>query len=207
MLDRAARHSLRRATTKYTSMLQTFAGPRGMDEQVACAKQLCFVAYLTARGNLRSEFTVSGQQRAFDEIAAMLLARCKRARNTNWFVIAHVHPRAEVLAQLTAEQKLALLVVAFELLGQIAELLRGTWERSNFDRASMVVHRGDDSTTRNTTASAWNKAREFWIALLYAMGMDGVLDGMCVGKVMRLRRPRGSGRRRSWSAGSRSRIR
>jgi hypothetical protein len=35
-----------------------------------------FIAYYTARCNVRSEFTISGQQRPYDEIADMLFQRC-----------------------------------------------------------------------------------------------------------------------------------
>ena len=50
----------------------------------------------------------------------------------------------------------------------------------------MIVKKGDDSTTWNATAGAWNKARQSWVALLYALGMEEVLDRMCLGKVLRL---------------------
>jgi hypothetical protein len=50
----------------------------------------------------------------------------------------------------------------------------------------MIVKRGNDSTTWNNTAGAWNKARDNWINLLYATGMEGVLDELCFGKVLRL---------------------
>ena len=45
---------------------------------LASESSACFIAYLVARSNLRSEFTIDGQQSAMDEIAAMLLARCRR---------------------------------------------------------------------------------------------------------------------------------
>jgi hypothetical protein len=35
-------------------------------------------------------------------------------------------------------------------------------------------------------AQAWNKARDGWIALVYAIGADDLLDRVCPGKVMRL---------------------
>ena len=55
-----------------------------------------------------------------------------------------------------------------------------------FELRTMIVRRGNDSTTWNNTTSAWNKARDHFIALVYALGMDDLLDGMCLGKVMRL---------------------
>lgn len=50
----------------------------------------------------------------------------------------------------------------------------------------MIVARGNDSSTWNESAGAWNKARESWISLLHALGMEGLLDTMLPGKVMRL---------------------
>jgi hypothetical protein len=40
-----------------------------------------FIAYYVARCNLRSEFTTSGQQRPYDEIADMLFTRCKQRQD------------------------------------------------------------------------------------------------------------------------------
>ena len=150
------------------------------------ANSACFIAYYTARCSLRSEFTVSGQQRPFDQISHVLFPRCTRDPNTNWWAIAHVYPAAEVLERLRDEQKGQLLSQWFKLLEEIAGLLRDTWARSDFNRRTMVVQRGDDSTTWNNTASAWNTARGHWIALLQAMGMDSMLDAVCPGKVLRL---------------------
>jgi hypothetical protein len=146
----------------------------------------CFVAYYTAQCNLRSEFTISGQQRPFDEIAATLLARCKHSQTTNWWAIAHAFPDREVLANLSDEQKGLLLARWFGVLEGVAGLLREVWEANRFERTTMIVRRGNDSSTWNNTAGAWNKARESWIALLHAMDADAILDSMCPGKVLRL---------------------
>lgn len=75
-----------------------------------------FVAYFTARSNLRSEFTIAGQQRAYDEVADMLFRRCRNGQQpsmlrrlllgeptipppttTSWWAIAQVYPEQEVL--------------------------------------------------------------------------------------------------------------
>jgi len=146
----------------------------------------CFIAYYTARCNLRSEFTIYGQQRPYDEISDMLFARCRNNPQTNWWAIAHVYPSAEVLAHLTDEQKGELLGRWFTILQEIARLLKETWERSDINRRTMVVRRGNDSSTWNNTAGAWNKARDHWIALLDALGMSEMLEVMCFGKVLRL---------------------
>jgi hypothetical protein len=135
---------------------------------------------------LRSEFTIRGQQRAYDEIAHILFTRCSADERTNWWAIAHVYPQKEVLQHLSAEQKGAMLGRWFTLLQEIAILLKETWERSDINLQTMVVKRGNDSSTWNNTASAWNKARDHWIALLYALEMQGILNIICPGKVMRL---------------------
>jgi hypothetical protein len=131
-------------------------------------------------------FTNGPQQRAYDEIADMLFDRCRRNPTTNWWAIAHVHPDREVLTRLSDEQKGRFLGTWFDLLTGIAELLRDVWEKSRFDRSTMIVKRGDDSTTWNATAGAWNKAREGWIGVLHALNMDDLLDRLCPGKVLRL---------------------
>ncbi len=165
----------------------------------------CFIAYYTARCNLRSEFTVSGQQRAFDEIADMLLQRClyepvdaswwdimpakrqpRQQDTANWPAIAMVYPDQQVLRKLSPEQQGFLLGKWTTLLQQVATFLEELWQTNAFDRQSMVVRSGNDSTTWNNTANAWNKARDGWMSLIYALGMEFILEEMCFGKVMRL---------------------
>jgi hypothetical protein len=144
----------------------------------------CFIAYYVARSNLRSEFTIYGQQRPYDEIGDMLLKRCRN--KTNWWAIAHVYPTQEVLAHLSDSQKGELIGRWYGILEEIAQLLESVWERSNINRTTMVVRRGNDSSTWNNTASAWNTARNNWISLLYAMGAEEILQSICFGKVLRL---------------------
>ena len=145
-----------------------------------------FVAYFVARLNLRSEFTISGQTRPFDEIAAMLYRRAAGGASPNWWAMAHVFPGAEVLAHLTDAQRGELVARWFGVLTDVAEMLGEVFRRSHLNLGTMVVKRGDDSTTWNNLAAAWNKARANWIAALYAMGMGDVLDVVCPGKVLRL---------------------
>jgi hypothetical protein len=146
----------------------------------------CFVVYFTARCNLRSEFTIDGQQRPFDEVCDMLFRRCRQSVSTNWWAIAHAFPDQEVLAHLDDARKGELLGRWYAILDRIASLLKETWERSDINRRTMIVRKGDDSSTWNATAGAWNKARESWIALVHALGMDEVLERLCPGKVLRL---------------------
>lgn len=145
-----------------------------------------FVAYLTARKAKRSVFTVWGQERPFDEIGAMLLERCRRDPGTDWGVVAHAWPTHEVLGRLTDGERGELLANAYRALGEAADLLAETFERHPIDRSSMVVKRGDDSTTWNQAAGAFNASRDAWVALLHAVGAEHVLEAMCVPKAMRL---------------------
>jgi hypothetical protein len=156
------------------------------DEFAGDRNTACFLAYYTARCNLRSEFTISGQQKPFDEVCDFLLARCRHSKTTNWWAIAHAFPDREVLEHLDDVRKGELLGRWYDILDRIAGLLKETWDRSAIERSTMIVRRGNDSSTWNVTAGAWNKARESWIALVYALGMEEVLDRICVGKVMRL---------------------
>ncbi|WP_420127712.1 hypothetical protein [Longimicrobium sp.] len=156
------------------------------DEFAADPDAAAFAAYYTARRNLRSEFTISGQQRAYDEVAAMLFARCERNPSAAWWTVAHVYPRVEIFRRLSERQAGELVGRWYGVLQKVAEVLEETWTRSSLDRSSMVVKRGDDSTTWNNTAGAWNTARDNWIGLLYALEWEDLLDRFLPGKAMRL---------------------
>ncbi|MFB9371834.1 hypothetical protein [Kitasatospora albolonga] len=144
-----------------------------------------FIAYLTARANLRSEFTISGQQLAYDEVASALFHRLDPAR-AQWFAVAHVHPVLPVLERLTDLQKGQLLGHWYRILVEVAEQLESLWEGLDVDREAMIVRRGDDSTGWNQAARAWRTARNGWFALLEGMGAQEVLAKVCPGKVMML---------------------
>ena len=146
----------------------------------------CFLAYFVARCNLRSEFTNQGQQKPYDELSDALFQRCRASSTTDWWAVAHALPDLEVLQQLTDEQRGRLLGMWYDVLYRIGRLLQRTWERSDIDRQTMVVRRGNDSSTWNVTAGAWNRAREGWIALVYALKMEEILERQCLGKVLRL---------------------
>ena len=167
-----------------------------------------FIAYYTARCNVRSEFTNQSQQRPYDTVADMLFQHCRDGRpqvsalrrwatgevNPDapvipapaWWAIAQVYAAPQVLAQLPDEQKGQLLGRWTALLQELAGVLQRIWGANTFRRESMVVKQGDDSSTWNVTAGAWNKARDNWINLLCALGMEFVLDDLCPGKVLRL---------------------
>jgi hypothetical protein len=147
----------------------------------------CFIAYYNARCNLRSVFTNQSQERPFDEICEVLFKRCKEnSENTNWWAISHIYTSDITLTYLSDEQKGKLLGKWTSIIQEISEFLEFLWNNNNINRQTMVVRLGNDSTTWNNTAGAWNKARDNWMNLIYAMGMDFILEDICFGKVMRL---------------------
>ena len=149
----------------------------------------CFIAYYNSRCNLRSVFTNKGQEGSFDQICDMLFKRCRSKdnhNNTNWLAISYIYPGQDVLARLSDEQKGNLLGRWTNIIKDVADLLEEVWDKNYINRQTMIVQRGNDSTTWNNTAGAWNKARDNWMNLIYALGMDYILDELCFGKVMRL---------------------
>ncbi|UKB80607.1 hypothetical protein [Chryseobacterium sp. MEBOG07] len=147
----------------------------------------CFIAYFNARSNMRSTFTNQSQDRPFDEICDMLFNRCKQnPEGTNWSAISYIYSSQEVLLHLTDEQKGNLLGKWTIILEEISGFLETLWNENDIYRKTMAVKRGNDSTTWNNTAGAWNKARDSWMNMIYALGLDSVLDDLCFGKVMRL---------------------
>jgi len=146
----------------------------------------CFIAYYVARCNLRSLFTNKSQARPYDEICELLMQRCNRQHESaNWWAIAHVLPNAEVVCHLDDEQKGVLLAESFDLMNEAAQFLKELWAGNEFNE-DMVVRKGNDSTTWNVAAGAWNKLRDGWFSLMYALGMLDAVDQMCPGKVLRL---------------------
>lgn len=146
----------------------------------------CFVAYMTARMNLRSTFTNTSQVRAYDTVAAALYEHAKRSPTVCWEAMAAVHPEGEVLANLTDEEKGRLLGDWTEILHKLADFLAEIYRENSLDLQRMVVHRGNDSSSWNAAAGAWNKARDHWFSLVYALGLESIITHYCPGKVLRL---------------------
>jgi len=147
----------------------------------------CFIAYFVSRSNLRSTFTNQSQVRPYDQICEMLMARCRKSRKSKfWQAIAMVYPDQAVLNKLSPKQKGDLMGKWMNILQDTAICLRDLWSRDKIDLKTMIVRRGNDSSTWNLTASAWNKARANWISLVHNMGMSEMLVTFCPGKVMRL---------------------
>lgn len=141
-----------------------------------------FIAYRVALLNRRSVFSNVGQDKAFDEVAAMLLDRV----DGGWFAVAHAFPDRRVLEKLNARQKTALMLLALDELRKLAVMLKKAWIGTQFDRAKMIVQRGDDSSTWNALAGAWNQVRRSYFSMLAAMDAGEMVADVCPGKVMRL---------------------
>src|SRR5262249_31073807 len=145
-----------------------------------------FVAYLTATLNRRSVFTAGPQGRAYDEVADMLLGRVKASPAAGWWAVAHVLPDADVDARLDDGHKGRLLGLWHAVLAAAADILKGVDAACPINRQTMVVRRGNDSSTWNAAAGAWNKVREGYVAVLHALGAEEVWGRQCLGKVPRL---------------------
>lgn len=146
-----------------------------------------FIAYITARGYMRSVFTNGRQRQVYDEVAEALLQRLRKLpERTCWYAVAHVHPTAEVLGHVSDQDLTQLLIRWNGFLRQAAGLLEDAWNRQPLERNTMIVRRGNDSSTWNQAAQAWNTARAHWFALLTELGQDEILDRICPGKVPRL---------------------
>src|SRR5262249_52774005 len=109
-----------------------------------------------------------------------------RSNTTNWWAISYIYTSQEVLSHLTDQQKGELLGKWTSLLQTIAKSLVEIWNENEITRATMVVKKGNDSTTWNNTAGAWNKSRDNWMNLIYSLGLEYILEDICFGKVLRL---------------------
>ncbi|MFD7446531.1 hypothetical protein [Streptomyces sp. NPDC059909] len=146
-----------------------------------------FIAYVTARGYMRSIFTNGRQRQVYDEVADALFQRLRaHPDRTCWYAVAHVQSTTEVLSWLSDQDLTRLLVRWNGFLREIADLLEDAWSRCPLERDTMIVRRGHDSSTWNQAAQAWNIARAHWFALLTELGRNEFLDRVCLGKVPRL---------------------
>lgn len=145
-----------------------------------------FVAYYAAQKKRRSQFTNTSQERPFDTVCEALMKRCEADPHTDWGLIARVYPEPAVLKRLDDQQKGDLMGAWTNLLVEMSADLERCWKENRFDLDDMIVERGNDSSTWNITAQAWNTARTAWMSFLAALGQDSLLTECLPGKVMRL---------------------
>jgi hypothetical protein len=128
-----------------------------------------FAAYFVARKNLRRQFSLSGRENPYDEVADALFRRCLAEPGTDWWMVSRIYPIPAVVRRLTPEQRGELLGRWSALMRGAADILRGSWDPA-IDRQTMIVRRGMDSSTWNTIAKAYNTARAGWMNALAANG-------------------------------------
>ena len=176
-----------RALDRLTRVSHTALADRlGFDDFAADPAAARFVAYHAARSGLRSAFTAGPQERPFDAVGAALLATVGRADERGWWAAAHLFPDPAVLRNLSPDRLAGLLTMFREELRFAAGVLRDLWAENDFDRRTMVVARGDDSTSWNLAAGAFNRVRAGWFAVLSALGLGAVIEAECPGKALRL---------------------
>lgn len=163
-----------------------FAATISEEQFAADPNAACFVAYYTAKRKLRREFTLSGRDNPFDQVAKLLMDRCEANRQTDWWMIAQVYPTSGVLRRLPDERRGELLGRWSAAMSEIAGMLAALWASSEYDREGMIVQRGNDSSTWNLLAGAYNAARAAWLGCLEATNSLDALDVACPGKVMML---------------------
>jgi hypothetical protein len=147
----------------------------------------CFIAYYTARKNVRRQFTLSGRGNAIDRLAESLLSLVMGCEGSDFEMLAQVYPRPAVLARLAPGQLGTLLGDWHAVMAGLAAELERAWPGDeHVNRMTMVVRRGMDSSTWNTLAQAWNAARAAWLGCVSASGALALLEPACPGKVMRL---------------------
>lgn len=144
-----------------------------------------FIAYWIARKNQRRQFSLSGKENPMDEIAQELLSRCQSAPATDWAMIALVRPTPDVLGRLPDVERGYLLGQWAAIMREAATILKMAWS-PDINRTAMVVRRGNDSSTWNTIAQAYNTARASWLSCISAVRAETLLDASCPGKAMRL---------------------
>jgi hypothetical protein len=188
MEDKQARVQRALDMREFAQMSKTRLGAKvTWDEFSSDTATACFVAYYMARCNRRSMFTNQSQDRPYDELSDALFQRLKNnPKTTNWWAVAKAYPVSAVLSQLNDDQKGQLLGMYYDAMRRLAHNLEEVWGRSNINRETMIVRKGNDSSTWNILAGAWNKARDSWFALLYDMRAERILDVQCPGKVLRL---------------------
>lgn len=162
-----------------------FASTITLDRFAADPRAAHFIAYWVARKNLRRQFTLDSRANPMDEVAAWFLRQCVDAEGTDWEMIAMACPNPGVIQRLTPEQLGEMLGRWFHVMTQCAGYMKEAWP-ADADKWTMIVRRGQDSSTWNTMASAYNSARASWLACLTAMGAEELLATMCPPKAMRL---------------------
>ncbi|RJL23239.1 hypothetical protein [Bailinhaonella thermotolerans] len=181
----------------------SFAPRLGLADFAADELTAITIAYVAARRNLRAVFTNAGQQGTTDQAAELLLGELAARPGTHWWALAHVRPAPSVLRRLTDAQRGRLLGWSTAGMRQAATLLRrvadasvsahielaerhGIEHYAPLGRTRVIVRRGDDSTTWNIAARAFNTMRDNYLACVQASDLHPLAEVFCPPKAMRL---------------------
>lgn len=162
-----------------------FATTITLDRFAADPRAAHFIAYWVARKNLRREFTLDSRKNPMDEVAAWFLRQCVDAPDTDWEMIAMACPNPGIIRRLAPKQVGEMLGRWFHVMVQCAGYMKEAWPEGA-DKRTMIVRQGQDSSTWNTMATAYNSARSSWLACLTALGAESLLTASCPPKAMRL---------------------
>lgn len=99
-----------------------------VDEMRADPDAAAFVAYWTAVRKRRREFSLAGRDNPFDQIAAILLARCEIRAGTDWWMIARALPQPRIIARLGEQQRGEMLGLWSSHMGVAAGMLKDLHE-------------------------------------------------------------------------------
>lgn len=145
-----------------------------------------FIAYLTARRNIRRQFTLSGRDNPYDELCAALMSWIHDHQTHHWGVLAQVYPTPGVLEHLDNEGLGFLMGEWWNVMALSADLMASVWNPDAVDRQTFGVRRNMDSSTWNTMAQAYNAARSGWINVVSAAGAADLFEVALPPKAMRL---------------------
>lgn len=144
-----------------------------------------FIAYFTATLARRSLFTFGPQPKAYDKIADALLRELD-AKKTSWFAVAHVLDRPEIFAKLIDKQRGRIMGRWYSIMQSSSVILDGLASSQEIDTENLIVRSGNDSSTWNLAAGAFNKARDGWIGAIHASGLTGIFKSFLPPKCLRL---------------------
>jgi hypothetical protein len=97
-----------------------------------------------------------------------------------------VDPTHEIMARLS-KRKLGMLVGEwFKVMEASARILKNLASTNEYNLETMIVKKGNDSSTWNEAAGAFNKSRDGWITAMIAAGMAKSFDRFLPGKSLRL---------------------
>lgn len=131
---------------------------------------------------MRTVFTSWQQERPLDAAAEGLLRIAQEADGYRPDVVARVLTRQSVLALLDDAQKGALLAEYWNAMLRVGDVLDASFDHAR-DRRRMIARPGDDSSTWNAAARAWDQLRTGWLNITGALDMGAAVEAMCPGKV------------------------